>query len=128
MNTIVTFLVSGIWHGGGYLLWGLLHGIFVSWGEKFRTGSKTLNRVATFLVVSFLWSFSVILGDKAALLQIRHIFRLKKPGNQQERYTKENYYRSCGQNCFGGQLFVVVFYLAGHGYRTADGSLCVYRL
>lgn len=69
MNTIVTFLVSGIWHGGGYLLWGLLHGIFVSWGEKFRTGSKTLNRVATFLVVSFLWSF-FIWPDTATVLRM----------------------------------------------------------
>lgn len=59
LNTMVTFLVSGIWHGGGYLLWGLLHGLFVSLGEKCRTGSRTLNRIGTFLVVSFLWSFFI---------------------------------------------------------------------
>ena len=33
-NTIVTFLVSGLWHGGAYILWGLFNGIFVSLGEK----------------------------------------------------------------------------------------------
>lgn len=59
INTMVTFLVSGIWHGGGYLLWGLAHGIFVSCGEKFRTKSQTLNRIGSFLVVSFLWSFFI---------------------------------------------------------------------
>lgn len=58
-NTMVTFLVSGIWHGGGYILWGLMHGVFVSCGEKFKTKSKTLNRIVTFLLVSFLWSFFI---------------------------------------------------------------------
>lgn len=60
LNTIVTFLVSGIWHGGGgYLLWGLLHGILVSFGEKCKTKNSTLNRIVTFLLVSFLWSFFI---------------------------------------------------------------------
>ena len=58
-NTIVTFLVSGLWHGGGFLLWGLMHGIFVSFGEKLKTKYKTLNRIVTFLLVSFLWSFFI---------------------------------------------------------------------
>ena len=58
-NTIVTFLVSGLWHGAGFLLWGLMHGIFVSFGEKLKTKSKTFNRIVTFLVVSFLWSFFI---------------------------------------------------------------------
>lgn len=58
-NTLATFLVSGIWHGGNYLLWGLIHGVFVSFGEKCRTKCKTLNRAGTFLLVSFLWSFFI---------------------------------------------------------------------
>lgn len=69
MNTMATFLVSGIWHGGKYFLWGLLHGVFVSCGEKFRTGSKTVNRIVTFLVVSFLWSF-FIWPDTATVLRM----------------------------------------------------------
>ncbi|MCM1025282.1 MAG: hypothetical protein NC432_02535 [Roseburia sp.] len=59
LNTLVTFLVSGLWHGGNYLLWGLFHGIFVSVGEKCKTRWKTLNRIGTFLLVSFLWSFFI---------------------------------------------------------------------
>ena len=58
-NTIVTFLVSGLWHGAGFLIWGLMHGIFVSFGEKLKTKSKTFNRILTFLLVSFLWSFFI---------------------------------------------------------------------
>lgn len=59
LNTMATFLVSGIWHGGGYLLWGLMHGILVFFGDKFKTKFKTLNRIVTFLLVSFLWSFFI---------------------------------------------------------------------
>ena len=69
LNTMATFLVSGIWHGEGYLLWGIMHGIFVSFGEKFKTKSKTLNRVVTFLLVSFLWSF-FIWPDTATVLRM----------------------------------------------------------
>ena len=59
INTIVTFLVSGLWHGGAYILWGLFNGIFVSLGEKCKTRWKQLNRMVTFLLVSVLWAFFV---------------------------------------------------------------------
>ena len=59
INTIVTFLVSGLWHGGAYILWGLFNGIFVSFGEKCKTRWKLLNRLVTFLLVSILWAFFV---------------------------------------------------------------------
>lgn len=58
-NTLVTFLVSGLWHGVEYLLWGLLNGLFVCVGNRLKTPSKTLNRIGTFLVISFLWAFFV---------------------------------------------------------------------
>ncbi|MBD5523967.1 MAG: MBOAT family protein [Lachnospiraceae bacterium] len=69
LNTMVTFLISGIWHGGGYILWGLLHGILVFIGDKFKTKSRALNSTVTFLLVSFLWSF-FIWPDTAAVLRM----------------------------------------------------------
>ena len=59
VNTIVTFLVSGLWHGGAYILWGLFNGIFVSFGETLKTRWKFVNRLVTFLLVSVLWAFFV---------------------------------------------------------------------
>jgi len=59
INLIITFLVSGIWHGIEYLLWGLINGIFVAFGTKFQTKWKHLNRVVTFLLISLLWSFFI---------------------------------------------------------------------
>lgn len=70
LNTIVTFLVSGLWHGGAYLLWGLFNGIFVSFGEKCKTRCKTLNRLVTFLLISILWAFFVWPDGKTALRMI----------------------------------------------------------
>ena len=74
INVIVTFLVSGLWHGVHYLLWGLFNGIFVALGDKCKTRWKTLNRAATFLLVSLLWSFFIWPDSMTALKMIVSLF------------------------------------------------------
>jgi len=59
LNLIITFLVSGLWHGAQYILWGLFNGIFVAFGETCKTKWKWLNQVGTFLLITLLWSFFV---------------------------------------------------------------------
>ena len=86
LNLIITFLVSGLWHGAAYtfVVWGLLHGLVqvvdkatksyrnrfwlkVKMGENaaFR---RILNIFITFVIVSYLWmvfyakDFSMVLG------------------------------------------------------------------
>ena len=59
LNLIITFLVSGLWHGVHYLLWGLFNGIFVCIGTRLQTKWKTLDRIGTFLLVSLLWAFFI---------------------------------------------------------------------
>ncbi|MFY8035487.1 MAG: MBOAT family O-acyltransferase, partial [Flexibacteraceae bacterium] len=73
-NLMVTFLVSGLWHGANftYIFWGALHGIYQVIGtytESFRTKVRTtlgiegtwLSRaqqtVITFILVTFAWIF-----------------------------------------------------------------------
>ena len=73
-NTIVTFLVSGFWHGANYLLWGVIHGIFVLLGDKIKTKFKWLNRLITFLIVSFLWSFFIWPTTGDALRMMGSVF------------------------------------------------------
>ena len=58
-NILVTFLVSGFWHGANYLLWGVFHGLFVLLGDNIKTKFKWLNRFITFIIVSLLWSFFI---------------------------------------------------------------------
>ena len=73
-NLLITFLISGIWHGAGwnYVIWGLLHGLFIVVGEatvqmrlrikeKLRiVGTrfeKVLETLCTFTLVTFAWIF-----------------------------------------------------------------------
>ncbi len=74
INSIITFLVSGLWHGIHYLLWGLFNGIFVSFGEKLKTKWKLLNQAVTFLLVTLLWSFFVWPETKLALQMVGSLF------------------------------------------------------
>lgn len=65
-NIIVTFLVSGIWHGANwtFVVWGLWHGVFqvvekALNQQKCRYGKfgKTVKIIITFLLVNFSWIF-----------------------------------------------------------------------
>jgi D-alanyl-lipoteichoic acid acyltransferase DltB (MBOAT superfamily) len=60
-NTLIVFLVSGIWHGAGwgFLVWGLLHGIGVA-VCGIRPGLlrfAPLQWAATFIFTTFAWLF-----------------------------------------------------------------------
>ena len=74
LNSMVTFLVSGLWHGVHYLVWGLLNGIFVAFGKKLKTRWKLLNQTGTFLLISVLWSFFVWPDTGTALSMIGSLF------------------------------------------------------
>ena len=70
LAVIITFFISGIWHGVGwtFLIWGLLHGLFLlietGFNKFFKikpkknwTVGRVLNICKTFILVSFLWIF-----------------------------------------------------------------------
>lgn len=68
-NLMVTFLVSGIWHGASFtfIVWGVLHGIYqcaADFMESFfvrnkteNAGSKLVKICGSFVLVSFAWMF-----------------------------------------------------------------------
>lgn len=74
VNLLVTFLVSGLWHGTSYLLWGLGNGILVALGKKTVTRWKLLNQAVTFLLISLLWSFFVWPDALTALKMLGSVF------------------------------------------------------
>lgn len=61
LNTMIVFLISGIWHGANwtFILWGILHGVFSIFDrlvEKFRKNiHPALQWMATFLTINVLW-------------------------------------------------------------------------
>ena len=65
-NIIVTFLISGIWHGANwtFIVWGLWHGVFqvvekALNQQKCRYGSlgRIVKIIITFFLVNFAWIF-----------------------------------------------------------------------
>lgn len=73
-NLIITFLVSGLWHGVNYILWGLFNGILVAFGSNTKTKWKHFNRIITFLLVSLLWCFFIWPDAGTALQMVGSVF------------------------------------------------------
>ena len=84
-NIMITFLVSGLWHGASwnFVAWGGLHGFYQIAGDllrrkKVRNGEQKqyifIKAIVTFLLVSFAWIFFRANGISAALSMIRRIF------------------------------------------------------
>lgn len=61
VNTMIIFLISGIWHGANwtFILWGVLHGAFSIFDRVTEKSRNKVNIVVqwamTFLVVNILW-------------------------------------------------------------------------
>lgn len=82
-NLLITFLVSGIWHGAAwtFLIWGALHGLGVMITRELERSAlyrdrvpKFLKQAGVFLFVSFAWIFFRAESLADALLIVRRIF------------------------------------------------------
>ncbi len=93
VNIIITFLISGLWHGAGlvFLAWGLLHGLYQTFGAitaplrrkikallEIKEGSvseRIYQRIITFNLVTFAWIFFRAPSFKSALVYIGQMFK-----------------------------------------------------
>ena len=82
VNILLTFLVSGLWHGANitYLIWGGIHGVYLIL-ETLLLKKKTiparwrpLGRILTFVLVCFAWIFFRAPSLTDALYIITSIF------------------------------------------------------
>lgn len=96
-NVIITFLVSGLWHGAGlnYIVWGLLHGVYQVIGEalmplreKFVAITKTNTDcfsfrlwkvLATFVLTTIAWIFFRASSISVALKYLQRMFTVYDP-------------------------------------------------
>ena len=77
INTMIVFLVSGLWHGAGwtFVFWGGIHGLFVVITKRFKAFfariPRPVNWVLTFLFVNVAWVFfrAETFADATQLLQ-----------------------------------------------------------
>ena len=62
VNVLLVFLISGVWHGAAwsFILWGILHGIWMVgnklFGRYFEKLPRFIRWLGTFIGVTFLWS------------------------------------------------------------------------
>ncbi|MDE7160944.1 MAG: MBOAT family protein [Muribaculaceae bacterium] len=82
-NIMLTFLVSGIWHGANwtFIFWGVIHGAaqcvekFLGWNMAPRGKWSVLPRILfTFVIVNFAWIFFRLPTIGEGWEVIRHIF------------------------------------------------------
>lgn len=61
INTMIVFLVCGMWHGAGlhFVVWGILHGLYSIFDGLLQKKGKKLpgRRILTFAAVAFAWIF-----------------------------------------------------------------------
>jgi len=92
VNTMIVFLVSGLWHGASwnFVVWGGLHGSFQVFGaitkparDKIKAwlhinencaSYRWFQRIITFILVDTAWIFFRAKGTRAALLTIQRMF------------------------------------------------------
>ncbi len=86
LNLMITFIVSGIWHGANwtFVLWGALHGCYQVIGNIFRKYiytpkyttviSKVFSTLLCFVLVAFAWIFFRANNVNDAFLIIEKIF------------------------------------------------------
>lgn len=97
INIIITFFVSGIWHGMGlhYIVWGLLHGLYQVAGEilipvrqflmrlfkmeKNSFSHRLLSRIFTFFLVMIAWVFFRAESVSKAVYIVVHMFTRWNP-------------------------------------------------
>ena len=97
LNLLITFLVSGFWHGHGlqFILWGLLHGFYQVIGQltvpvrsalyaMFRIPrdgffGKLLQRVTTFFLVMIGWIIFRARNISQGLVMLRSMFTAYNP-------------------------------------------------
>jgi D-alanyl-lipoteichoic acid acyltransferase DltB (MBOAT superfamily) len=97
LNLMLTFLVSGIWHGIGthYIVWGLLHGFYQVMGEvlmPLKNGLRKLTgmekdgfahrlfcRLFTCFLVMVAWIFFRAESTSKAIYMVSHLFHKWNP-------------------------------------------------
>jgi len=90
-NIIITFLLSGLWHGANwtFIIWGALHGIYLIVAITFKYPKKyfsqkiskyspkidtTIDVIITFLLVAFAWIFFRANNLDDAIYVIKNMF------------------------------------------------------
>ena len=129
---LVTFLVSGIWHGAswGFVVWGVLHGSYLAASTYYRPYQKRLHKrlgarkggwitawqvCVTFNLVSFAWIFFRAGSLSDAWYVVSHLFA---GGKLEAVAGKAGFGRYLAENIFLGH--------GDHNFIVTVVALCAY--
>lgn len=127
-NLIITFLISGIWHGANwtFVVWGLLHGIYLSLSHFTRgireyvyntinlseRAQKLIHTLIVFAFVCFAWIFFRAQSIENAWMLIINAFVIKK--EQFGRFM----FNAQGEDFVLGFIFIVILFLIDFLYEN----------
>lgn len=119
INTMIVFILCGIWHGNGlsFLIWGMLHGIYSVLDQYTLKKCKPfIGRILTFFLVSFAWIFFRAEAASVAVDYIRAMFT-----NGYWFNSKKGLYISLGESfnqvIYGFVFIVILMILDGIAYK-----------
>ncbi len=132
VNLIITFLVSGIWHGVGvqYLMWGLMQGGYQVAGELLEPSRKKVKailkideasmvyvfwqRVCTFGLITISWVIFRATNLRAGLSMLKRIFTEFSPW---VLFDGTLYTLGIDEKSFGALLLCVVLVMAAEHFQ-----------
>ena len=76
INVLITFTVSGLWHGLHYILWGIINGVMVI--TNYKTKNKYFNIIVTMIIISLLWVFFIYNDTLLSIEMFISIFKGSK--------------------------------------------------
>lgn len=119
INTMIVFILCGIWHGNGlsFFVWGALHGIYsVIDRYTLKKCKPVIGRIFTFIMVSFAWIFFRAEATSVAIDYIRAMFT-----NGYWFNSKKGLYMSLGESFYqvilGFVFIVILMIIDGIAYK-----------
>jgi len=133
-NIIITFLLSGLWHGANwtFIIWGALHGLYLIFAitlnypkkyfsKKISSYSpkidKTIDVIVTFILVTFAWIFFRANNLDDAIYVIKNMF-----ANLNEYNNIGAQFRGIGiyLNDLIKYFFLILFLIGYSAYERTD--------
>ncbi|HML37410.1 MAG TPA: MBOAT family O-acyltransferase [Bacillota bacterium] len=113
LATMVTFLVSGVWHGAGwhFILWGLVNGVFVCFANIMTLKRKKLPAFLAWALTFFFILVTRVLFDANNMSQVVNVY--KSMFDLRPAFADFGQFLGLGKAYVGENLEVVLLMLAG---------------
>ena len=112
-NLLIVFLVSGIWHGAGwmFIIWGILHGISILihriWKSKGYKMPSFIGWGLTLFLVNIFWIFFRAENVEKAVLILKSMFNISR-----NPLILTTAYKNLLNNSMGNKLILIILVIS----------------